>query len=248
MGEIQHTLDEISLIRSDAQKMRKRAREQRANDDNTSASRSFNNAAEKFQDAITRLRGELRAFRRESPGSSPEVCRLLELLSQTYGSQGGTYRDAEDLVKAIKCYDEGYKIELKRITECQHIDSYNLLQRLVVRILLVPKALSPDWKEPVHDVNVRAALDEAVKEIERQVFSGRDDSWALADLALARFLSGQDAEQAIRDLEGRKSDASFYESTLVVVEALIKEGLGGTALGEGLENFGRLLRRKGGMK
>jgi hypothetical protein len=100
----------------------------------------------------------------------------------------------------------------------------------------------------VHDVNVRAALDEAVKEIERQVFSGRDDSWALADLALARFLSGQDAEQAIRDLEGRKSDASFYESTLVVVEALIKEGLGGTTLGEGLENFGRLLRRKGGMK
>jgi hypothetical protein len=44
------------------------------------------------------------------------------------------------------------------------------------------------------------------------------------------------------------SDASFYESTLVVVEALINEGLGGTALGEDLENFGRLLRRKGGMK
>jgi hypothetical protein len=101
MGEIQNTLDEISLIRSDAQKMRKRAREQRANDDNTSASRSFNNAVEKFQDAITRLRGELRAFLRESPESSPEVCRLLELLSQTYGSQGGTYRDAEDLVKPL---------------------------------------------------------------------------------------------------------------------------------------------------
>ena len=169
-----------------------------------------------------------------------------ELLSQTYGSQGGTYRDAGDFERAIECYDQCYKIELERITQCQHKDSYNLLQRLVVRILHARKVPSGD--EAVHGLNMCVALDDARKEIERQVFSGRNDSWALADLALVRFLSGQDAEQAIRDLEGRKSDASFYESTLVVVEALIKEGLGGTALGERLERFGRLLRRKGGMK
>ena len=247
MSAIENTLDEVSRIRSDAQDMRKSAREQLAKGD-ANASRSFQNAAEKFQEAVIRLRGELRSFRRKYPDNSPEVCGLLELLSQTYGSQGGTYRDAGDFKRAIECYDQGYKIELERITQCQRKDSYNLLQRLVVRILLAPNVLSPGQDEAVEGVNVRAALDDAMKEIERQVYSGRNDSWALADLALVRLLSGQDAEQAIRDLEGRKSDASFYESTLVVVEALIKEGLRGTPLGETLEKFGRLLRRKGGMK
>jgi tetratricopeptide (TPR) repeat protein len=247
MSEVQNILDEISRIRSEAQDMRNSACEQLAKGD-ADASRSFHNAVEKFQEAVIRLRGELRASRRKYRENSPEVCALLELLSQTYGSQGGTYRDAKDFQSAIECYDQGYKIELKRITECQHKDSYNLLQRLVVRILLAPNVLSQGWDETVHDVNVRAALDDAMKEIDRQVSSGRDDSWALADLALVRFLSGQDAEQVIRDLEERKSGASFYKSTLAVVEALIKEGFGDTALRERLENFGRLLRRKGGMK
>jgi hypothetical protein len=115
-----------------------------------------------------------------------------------------------------------------------------MLQRLIIRLLIEPARIEqPDF---VAHLNATRA------EIERQVADGRDDSWALADLALARFLCGVEADAAIADLERRKAEATFYESAYNAVATLVEEGLGkGNALGDRLEGFKRLLQRKGGI-
>jgi len=85
-------------------------------------------------------------------------------------------------------------------------------------------------------------------ELERQVNAGRNDSWALADLALVNFLLGSSADHALTDIEQRNVHASFYEATHTVIKNLLSEGLGsGGDLGKHLEEFQRLLKRKGGL-
>jgi hypothetical protein len=171
------------------------------------------------------------------------VCRVLEALSQSYGSLGGTWRDAggsKNRELAGTLYDQGNEYEEERRRNCSAKDTYNMLQRLIIRLLIEPARIGqPDF---VADLNA------ALAEIERQVADGRDDSWALADLALARFLCGVEADAAIADLERRKAEATFYESAYNAVATLVEEGLGkGNALGDRLEAFKRLLQRKGGI-
>jgi hypothetical protein len=161
------------------------------------------------------------------------------VLSQTYGSLGGTWRDACDLGKARDFYDKGNEYETERRRHCGAKDTYNMLQRLIVGLLMNPAELGQD--------PFVAQLKEVQEEIERQVRDGRNDSWALADLAMVRFLCGTDADVVIADLEKGQAEATFYESTYNVVLALLREGLGkGDPLGARLESFMLLLKRKGG--
>jgi hypothetical protein len=76
--------------------------------------------------------------RRRQEGYTNDVCRLLESLSQTYGSLGGTWRDAGNLQEAIQRYDQGNLYEEERRRHCTHLDTYNMLQRLIVRLLANP--------------------------------------------------------------------------------------------------------------
>jgi hypothetical protein len=72
-----------------------------------------------------------------------------------------------------------------------------MLQRLVIQIPEVPGRLDkPDFMKKMNAVR---------EEIEREVDAGRDDSWALADLALANFLCGHPADTAIAFLERRNA-------------------------------------------
>lgn len=234
---IDELLDRVTQIRNDAQDLRRKGRKE---PDPTKRKRLFDAAAAEFRKAITALERGLRTLRRQQDGFTSDVCRVLEALSQSYGSLGGTWRDAGDRAKARRWYDDGNEYEQERRDNCGARDTYNMLQRLIVRLL--------DEPERIDQPEFVAELSTVRDEIERQVGAGRIDSWALADLALARFLSGAEADAAIANLERGTADAAFYESAHNAMAALVDEGLGrGEVLGERLEAFRRLLQRKSGL-
>jgi tetratricopeptide (TPR) repeat protein len=199
--------------------------------------KKFTIAIKKLEEAIEDLKDELSAVRRTP---SADKCQILKELSESYGSLGGTQRDSGELRKALDCYNEGNKYEGERRRDCNAQDTYNLLQRLVIQLLIDPVCIEqPDFVNEL----------ECVRDVIRaQVDAGRNDSWALADLILAQFLSGTDADAVLAELEKRQAEKTFYKSTYDVVEALIVEGLGrGSPLEGRLEAFRRLLQRKGGL-
>lgn len=199
--------------------------------------RFFAAAVGELQTAIDALERGLRSIRRQQDKHSGDACRILEMLSTTYGSWGGTLRDAGDREQAAARYDEGNEYEQERRDQCKAQDSYNLVQRLVVRLLADPSRL----QDPVF----RAELVSAEGVIATQFKNGRNDSWGRADWALTRFLCGKDAVEPLSSLDHEKAVASFYESTYKAVAALVGEGLDrGGPLGERLEEFRRLLERK----
>lgn len=200
-------------------------------------------AASTLMRAISTLKREIRAIEGRQPVEQKEKAALQELLSQTWGSLGGTYRDAKDYEKALKSYDDGNEVEEKRRREdgVRGLDSYNMVQRLLIQLLMDPTNLTKE--EFVNE------LDSARRELDRQFQLGRRDGWALADAALIRFLRGEAAEEIVSDLESRKLDTSFYESTSEAIGALLDEGLGrGTPLEDRLHQFRLMLRRRGGLK
>ncbi|MFI5352008.1 MAG: hypothetical protein ACHQZS_03520 [Candidatus Binatales bacterium] len=235
---IEDLMASVAQFRSDAQDLRRQARN--VGDQKDAAAVLFDAAAKEFKKAITALERGLRTLRRQQGDYSRDVCRVLEALSQSYGSLGGTLRDAGDLQQAIELYDKGNDYEEERRHNCGARDTYNMLQRLIIRLLADPVLLgSPAFVADLSNVRL---------ELERQVRDGRNDSWALADLALTQFLCGAEADAVIADLEKGQAEGTFYESAYNAVAALVKEGLGkGEALGKRLEAFKRLLHRKGGL-
>jgi hypothetical protein len=234
---IDELLERAVQDRNDAQDLRRKAREKV---DQAERDHLFRIAAGEFQKIIATLERGLRTVRRQQDGYTSDVCRLLEGISQTYGSWGGTWRDAGNLLEAEEQYKKGNEYEEERRRNCAAKDTYNMLQLLIVRLLIDPAR--------IRQADFLADLNLVRVEIERQVNGGRNDSWALADLALARFLCGTEADSVVKDIEKRSASATFYESTYNAIAALVNEGLGkGDALGAQLENFQRLLQRKGGI-
>ena len=157
--------------------------------------------------------------------------------------------------QAIEAYDAGYQIEQERLERCDSPDSYNLLQRLVVRILRNAASLDDSSTDAGSGLDVPDQLRRARDEIDRQIGAGRRDSWAKADLVLAEFLCKGDAEKRIADLEMSNPDAGFYVSTHAVITSLLEELQGLQAsddssidLERGLQRFKRLLERRGGLE
>ena len=232
--KVRDLLEKVTTLRNNAQDARRNARKETQP---VERKRLFSDAVDGFQQAIAELERGLRTVRRQQDGYNINVCSILEALSQSYGSLGGTWRDAHDLEKAESFYETGNEYEGERRLNCGAKDTYNMLQRLIIRALRN--------RDLVREKPFLAEIDKVRAEIEKQ---NRSDSWALADLALAKFLSGSSAEQVIADLEKGHAAATFYESTYNAVTALIEEGLGrGDALGDQLESFRRLLQRKGGL-
>jgi len=247
-------------LRNAAQGRRREARECRIG--SPERDRLLAEAANSLQDAIEDLERRLRTVRRTTTQHTVDLCRILQALSQTYGSLGATRRDARDYRAAAEHYDRGNAYEAERRLGCRRFvyddeilghDTYNMLQRLIVRLLDHPSLL----REPDFIADLNAVSDE----LRQEVSEGRNDSWGLADLALCLFLSGTHEERAIDSvssnwaladamslrIESSQAQPTFYESTYHVVEALIEEGLGkGEMLGERLKRFSQLLQRKGG--
>lgn len=231
---IDELLAHAAQLRSDAQDLRRQARKA-----TTPLERDglFRSAADKFKEAIAVLERGLRTVRRQQTGHTLEVCSLLEGLSQTYGSLGGTWRDAGERARALEQYDKGNVYEEERREKCAAKDSYNMVQRLVIQVLINHS-----------EEKFVAELNEVRQVIAQQFDQGRNDSWGLADLALLQILCGAEIDTALAELEKRNADATFYESAYHAIAALLEEGLGkGEPLGERLEAFKRLLQRKGGL-
>ena len=112
-------------------------------------------------------------------------------LADLHGILGGTLADQRDLVAAAKAYDDGFKVD----SRYNPLSSYNALNRLVMRIRLIPGALTQpelmrkESRLDFVDVPYELALLQA--KLERHVEHERShDFWAAGDLALAAALNG----------------------------------------------------------
>ncbi len=144
-----------------------------------------------------------------------------------WGSIGGVYRrraasadrQSDDLKAAVGSYDQGRKIEQA------FIDSYNLTQRLVTRVLLSP-AEALDESKKVEDENVPSALHEA-----RQIVNGQTsangprnkDEYAFADFAIITLILGDPGWVDALNEFTRRAPKSSYART-VTLEALRELG------------------------
>src|SRR5262245_36283734 len=175
----QQVIADVRKWRLEAQSQRREARTAPAAE---ARQQSLEQAVAGLTRAISALKRELRAVK-DQPGAQEDRAKLRELLSQTLGSLGGTYRDGKDYPAAIRYYDEGNEVEDLRRKEDGALDTYNLVQRLVVRLL--------DSSGKMTD-EVRQDLRSAQDELGRQNKRGRRDPWWLADTAVVRVLLNED--------------------------------------------------------
>lgn len=148
-------------------------------------------------------------------------CRL----AHCYGSLGGSYRDAGHLMKAIKAYDQGWKLQTSTGTP----DTYTELQRLITRILHAPKSVEAGESRTVEDVDVHAELTRLLERLDRDVASrppdDDDTTWAMADLATVRILLGATAEEGWKEFARQIRSRDAYEANYKVFRALVRNGV-----------------------
>jgi hypothetical protein len=154
-----------------------------------------------------------------------------------WGSIGGVYRrraatpegQPDDLKKAVESYDEG------RQTEQGFVDSYNLTQRLVTRVLLSPSA-ALDHSMTVENENVPHALREARQIVSEQTSATgprNKDEYAFADAAIiALILGDQGWKDALNEFLRRAPKSSYARN--VTLDVLKELGAGVTSSGEGV--------------
>jgi hypothetical protein len=130
--------------------------------------------------------------------------QLATELCDCYGLVGGVQRrwaaeckvdeSAEHLKDSIRAYDDGFIFESN--PEYGIVDSYNRLNRLLVRLLLRPDVLDVDdavvLDPGIPPVNLRHEFEQTSSVIRSQIAGPRRSNyWALADLALVEVLLGR---------------------------------------------------------
>jgi len=193
-----------------------------------------------LQNAITLLEPLIPA-RGSKFGDTDE--KYTKLLYQCLGSMGGTWRDEAELEsdgeqkglcwdQSVSYYDEGYKIESgndDRYPDFKFCDSYNLLQRLVARVLRDFRCLTDGDTKLGKGLNVPEELARAEREISDQVAepSGprKKDPWAWADYAEVLILRGKNHEAAwekfikgILSIEAYEANHRAYTSLVRAAE------------------------------
>jgi hypothetical protein len=161
--------------------------------------KGYPRALSMLNEAITIARADL-----DESTVTERRLQLAAELSDCYGLVGGVERRWANESKAdertlhlkssIRAYDLGFKFE----SDPQYgiVDSYNLLNRLLVRLLLRPEALDVDGvvelDPDIPAVNLKVELDKASATIRQQLAGPRRGNyWALADLALIEVLLGR---------------------------------------------------------
>ncbi len=160
--------------------------------------------------------------------------QLARLLADFYGMAGGTLRRDGKLDESIKMYEQGYKIELEKKYNIQ--DSYNLTNRIIVKILKNPGELSA----------LKGNIREGIQLIEKQVQGvRRDEWWAWADLGELYLLeeNSEKARFAYERFREKSPTAKNYKSVIMVLEEL-QDALKGTtaAVSELIEREVNFLR------
>jgi hypothetical protein len=159
---------------------------------------------------------------------------LATELADCYGIIGGIERRwASDgpgdervahLRESIRAYDAGYRLESN--PQYRIVNSYNLLNRLIVRLLLRPELLDTtdaiDLGEGIERIDFRMALQQASDVIAEQLAGRRrGDYWALADLALVQLLLRRtDPATAYAPFNQLSPPAFAYSSVLAGLRTL----------------------------
>jgi hypothetical protein len=199
--------------------------------------------ARALEDARAELEQAVALLRPVVPGRGSQVSdgdkEFAMRLYQCLGSIGGTWRDSAELAlddvaknqcwrQSVQYYDEGYAIESgthDKYANFAFVDSYNLLQRLVVRVLRTPRSLDDPSSEIVHGLNVPQELAKAERIVNQQLHGPREnDAWAMADLALLLILRGHTREEAWREFAETNRSQEAYESNYRAFAALVKSG------------------------
>jgi hypothetical protein len=155
-----------------------------------------------------------------------------------WGSIGGVYRrravstdrQSGDLKAAVDSYDEGRKIEKN------FIDSYNLTQRLVTRVLLSPTA-ALDESMKVANENVPSALREARQIVNEQISANgprNKDEYAFADAAIIALILGEPEWMDALNKFMRRAPKSSYAHTITL--DVLKELGAGMKSSDGASN------------
>lgn len=155
--------------------------------------------------------------------SSQTEADIARELSDCYGSLGGVLRSAGRYAESMQAYDAGEALESSE--RYGIVNSYNLVQRLVARVLLRPDLV---WAEPwfVGNEDLPTALGRAEEIIKGQMSVRVDDPWILADQALVRLLLLRTEASEQESWKKFRETASFsfaVDSTLRTVEDMLKE-------------------------
>lgn len=181
---------------------------------------NYARAIELIERAVTMLETERPRLDLVEKGVLSEENRsLAEALADVHGSSGGIYRSARQYQKSIKAYDAGFKIEQDE--RFGFVNSYNLTQRFVARVLFKPK----EWVvigEVIEEERFPNCLVEARDIVVRQTHGPREkDAWAWADLGMLWLLNGEAADAAWDKVIEYAKQPFVFASTLNVVDDLI---------------------------
>ncbi len=195
------------------------------------AASEFKRSHEVMDEALQYLRDLGAPHLKAAEEATEGEIAVAEQLADCWGIIGGVYRAQGDLEGARVAYDNGYAYESSK--RFNILNTYNRVNRLVVRILQCPQLLS-DPPPLVTNVakhekqTMPELLGEASEEIERQLRKGRQDrAWALADCAMVRLLGGLDGvDRTLNDLDSiSKNDPFPYHSMLKVIRELTQRQL-----------------------
>jgi hypothetical protein len=157
--------------------------------------------------------------------SEKEVGELNTQLADCYGIEGGIYRrwglidqsfQNEKFKLSIESYDKGYEYEKKG----SQANSYNMLNRLIGRILSRPDLLDESEKED--SSSLIEELKECEQKIQKQLSSERKgDIWALADEGLLKILlKKEDPIIAFSSFVNKAPDSFAYNSLISTLKLL----------------------------
>ena len=182
--DVTSTLERIRQLKTGAKNQRDRGL------------RGYPRALSSLEEAIAAARAELEA------ALAPERrAAMAAELSDCFGLVGGLHRRWADevggadrvqhLTRSVQAYDDGFSFE--RDPQYGIVNSYNLVNRLLVRLLIAPGALEADdvshIAPEIPPLNVPRELDSAAAIIRTQLTGPRlGDYWAMADLALIEVL------------------------------------------------------------
>ncbi len=196
--------------------------------------RGYPRAVTILDQAIAKLREQIGTT---STGGSRS--QLASELADCYGIQGGIQRRwglelaggaqdedhrLEHLAASVEAYDKGYAFESAK--EFGIVNSYNLVNRLISRILYDPRVLfdpAVATSPPnVEVLDVSAKLQEAEEIVRKQLrLERRGDVWALSDLALLRLLLDRDdADSSYGDFTAASPPDFAYGSAIDTLEEL----------------------------
>ncbi|MFY9570397.1 MAG: hypothetical protein WAV20_03210, partial [Blastocatellia bacterium] len=241
MNDLSNALEPYKLR---ARRHRGKALDALESGDAVHAQKEFEKAHRALAEALDHLRSlGVPDLEVAKPAREGEIA-IAGQIADCHGMIGGIYRTEGKFSEAIQEYDKGYMYESSR--RFNILNSYNRVNRLVLRILDKPKLLFNPM--PVGDVHpqegksMRQLLRDCAVEIDRQLREGRaDKAWALADLALVRLLGGlEGVETALDALDESAKDYFPYESMLKVIRDLTQKQLAVA----GLVDVGERLRRK----